>query len=656
MDKSECGKLSFYQLIQMEWPSREEHPIVQCIQKEGHLAIRELTGKWRNGEAFSLQMGFVPIFSEDEREIEGVMVNIQDKSLEENLHIKYRKTIAQIKAEFDQSVRIFSNITDRLESGRDGVSARVAMLAKDLALELGLEDKDVAHVEVAGRLHLIGTMGMSQELLNKKYRDMVDWEREEYEKHTVLGALIFDGIGSFKGVCDVIRQYRERYDGSGYPLGLAREGIQMGAYVVGLAVDVAEWMEENPHWSITDYIRQVEKGSAQTYPSSLVEAFKVVMGSQKHFLKNREKHLISLDDLRPGMTLSKNIRSGKGVLLAEEGEKIAPASLARMRRFHESDPMHQDIEVYSTGEEHFHHNDNHVEELGASETKFRNVLVVDDTEELNLLLCRMINKADYLRAEGVYSGSEALEYLRLKNCDVILLDVMMPVMTGLQTLEEIRKISPQLPVVMCTAKSGQEDILEAFRLGADDYLVKPVKKNVLKQTLDRIFLDYGRVEGDISHLRKKQLSEALRRISPDLSRQEQDDEDILSIRYRVVGDQDSKNFNTEGNAEVNTEVNTEAKAKSLGMTQDVLALPVVHEAIIQQLEVDSLLMLSDVEFDEGCELHFAVENVSQQKLLLVGEGKLSWLGNESSKDAHQSHDREGFRIYRVNFSKLQKVR
>jgi DNA-binding NtrC family response regulator len=102
-----------------------------------------------------------------------------------------------------------------------------------------------------------------------------------------------------------------------------------------------------------------------------------------------------------------------------------------------------------------------------------NVLFVDDEVEfLDTLLKRM--KKRNLRASGVKSGEEALDFLDQNPTDVVVLDVKMPGMDGIQALKEIKKLYPLIEVVMLTGHASVEVAIQGMELGAFDYLMKPV--------------------------------------------------------------------------------------------------------------------------------------------------------------------------------------
>ncbi len=101
----------------------------------------------------------------------------------------------------------------------------------------------------------------------------------------------------------------------------------------------------------------------------------------------------------------------------------------------------------------------------------RRVLVVDDEPRMIHFIRLNLDHDGYEVIEAT-SGTEALELLRDRMPDLILLDVMMPDMDGFETLQLLREIST-VPVIMLTAKGEEEDRVRGLELGADDYITKP---------------------------------------------------------------------------------------------------------------------------------------------------------------------------------------
>lgn len=101
----------------------------------------------------------------------------------------------------------------------------------------------------------------------------------------------------------------------------------------------------------------------------------------------------------------------------------------------------------------------------------KTVLVVDDEERIRRLI-RMYLERDEFIVEEAENGEIALDMALKKDYDVILLDIMMPVMDGLEMCEHLRE-EKNTPVIMLTAKGEESNRVQGFEVGADDYIVKP---------------------------------------------------------------------------------------------------------------------------------------------------------------------------------------
>ena len=123
------------------------------------------------------------------------------------------------------------------------------------------------------------------------------------------------------------------------------------------------------------------------------------------------------------------------------------------------------------------------------------VLVVDDEERLRKLVRDFLIKEDYEVLEA-YDGQEALEvFEEHPDIALILLDVMMPRLNGFDTLKEIRKRS-DVPVIMLTTKSEEEDELNGFALGVDEYISKPFSPKVLVARVNAVLRRTKEESGD----------------------------------------------------------------------------------------------------------------------------------------------------------------
>jgi DNA-binding response OmpR family regulator len=126
--------------------------------------------------------------------------------------------------------------------------------------------------------------------------------------------------------------------------------------------------------------------------------------------------------------------------------------------------------------------------------KFKVMIVDDELDFLETIVKRL--KARNIEVNGVESGYKALEALADRNPDVIILDVKMPGMDGIETLREIKKKSPLTEVIMLTGHASVESGIQGMQLGAFDYVMKPVALDELlekvRQAYERKLLQEGK--------------------------------------------------------------------------------------------------------------------------------------------------------------------
>jgi DNA-binding response OmpR family regulator len=122
------------------------------------------------------------------------------------------------------------------------------------------------------------------------------------------------------------------------------------------------------------------------------------------------------------------------------------------------------------------------------ETMSQTILVVDDERDI----LRVVEHGLTIHGYAVITagtGREALEHIAFEQPDVVVLDIMMPVMDGFQVLQQIRNTpkTAELPVILLTAKTEEASVAKGWREGADLYLVKPFEINELIACVEAIF-------------------------------------------------------------------------------------------------------------------------------------------------------------------------
>ena len=146
------------------------------------------------------------------------------------------------------------------------------------------------------------------------------------------------------------------------------------------------------------------------------------------------------------------------------------------------------------------------------------LLVVDDNEDNRYTLSRRLKREGYAKLETAENGKLALELIRARKVDLILLDIMMPEMNGYEVLEQMKADAElrHIPVIMISAVDEIDSVVRCIELGADDYLAKPFNPTLLrarvgaclekKRMRDDIVRHVKRMERDLEAARDIQLS------------------------------------------------------------------------------------------------------------------------------------------------------
>ncbi len=114
------------------------------------------------------------------------------------------------------------------------------------------------------------------------------------------------------------------------------------------------------------------------------------------------------------------------------------------------------------------------------------VLIADDALFMRNLLKDILEKSGFEVVAEATNGKEAVDLYREHNPDLVTMDIVMPLKSGIEALEEIIKENPEARVVMCSALGQESLVLEAVQCGAKDFIVKPFKEERVVEVVSRI--------------------------------------------------------------------------------------------------------------------------------------------------------------------------
>lgn len=130
----------------------------------------------------------------------------------------------------------------------------------------------------------------------------------------------------------------------------------------------------------------------------------------------------------------------------------------------------------------------------ASVAGSRSILVVDDEPIIRDAIRRVLERATPFQIYTACDGVPALETFRHEKIDLVITDLLMTQMNGIELLRNLKRLDPQIPVIIVTGYGSLDDAIEAIHLGVADFVKKPFDIRELIKTIERIFLERDQQE------------------------------------------------------------------------------------------------------------------------------------------------------------------
>lgn len=130
------------------------------------------------------------------------------------------------------------------------------------------------------------------------------------------------------------------------------------------------------------------------------------------------------------------------------------------------------------------------------------ILVIDDEVDMLMLLRMIIEDNTHYEVETTNSPTEGIKLLKEEDFDLVITDLKMPGMDGMELFDEFRDIKPEIPVIIITAYGSPEIASEALRKGVTDFITKPFRKDSILFTMKRV-LELAEVRKENVELKKK---------------------------------------------------------------------------------------------------------------------------------------------------------
>lgn len=116
----------------------------------------------------------------------------------------------------------------------------------------------------------------------------------------------------------------------------------------------------------------------------------------------------------------------------------------------------------------------------------QNILICDDAAFMRMMIKNVLTKGGYTVVGEAENGAKAVEKYKELSPDLVLMDITMPEMDGIQALKEIKKINGGAKVIMCSAMGQQAMVVESIQAGAKDFIVKPFQEDRVLEAVKKV--------------------------------------------------------------------------------------------------------------------------------------------------------------------------
>lgn len=350
-------------------------------------------------------------------------------------------------------------------------SVNVAVLSTVIGMGMGYSNADLVDLCSAAIFHDLGKLSIDKEILNKPGK-LTPEENELVRRHAQISYDILKEKWNIPSRVKVaVLSHHENEDGSGYPNGLTGENIHPFAKIIHVA-DVYDALSSDraykQAYSCAESLEYLMGGGGTMFDVDVVKAFMeyvpVYPKGINVCLSDGRQAIVSENHL--GNPLRPVIRFFDGTEL----DLSSPDTDRSLTIINQANAQVIDVDEMMRIEEE------------RKNRNLKNILVVDDMVTSIRSVKSVLDK--YYKITAVRSGQEALEYLKKSRPNLILMDVLMPNMSGIQTVQKIRQQFPSnIPVVFMSSAADAQTVLACRDVHADDYIVKPFKPEYMKERI-----------------------------------------------------------------------------------------------------------------------------------------------------------------------------
>ena len=239
----------------------------------------------------------------------------------------------QLKRNFLVSIKMFTGLMELRGGVMAGHSRRVGELARRLAEECGLEERERDELFLAGLLHDIGKIGLSDTVLSRPVSTLSGAHMTEYRRHAANGETALMPLEELREAARLIRSHHEQYGGQGFPDGLQGNKIPLGSRILAIVNDYDGFqlgtLTEKP-LSGEQALAMLRQFAGKRYDPQLVEVFAALL--EKIHVTQSGERLVAATQLKAGMVLMRDLVGENGALLLAADYRLTPQIVLQLQQ------------------------------------------------------------------------------------------------------------------------------------------------------------------------------------------------------------------------------------------------------------------------------------------------------------------------------------
>lgn len=302
----------------------------------------------RNYELVEENKALNELTARQNEELRDLNQNLEKKVDERTAEV--RRLYSQLNESFFDAIWAFAGIVEVYDPFLGSHSKRVAAMARAVAMDMGIDEKEVDIIEAAALLHDIGLIAVPRAIMIKAVNSLSRDEAAIVQQHPVLGQEMIKGVENLRPVGTLIRHHHERFNGKGYPDGLSGRAIPLGARIISLC-DLFDELQNKRQSSkmvpALDILRIFLADTGGFFDPDVVAVLKAQIEQMEvPEVKEPAEIAVPIKSLRAGMRLALPIITVEGKLLIGQDSVLTDAIVDRLRQFDRLGHIDGDAFVY----------------------------------------------------------------------------------------------------------------------------------------------------------------------------------------------------------------------------------------------------------------------------------------------------------------------